>query len=71
MKRTKKVGFAERNYNMKSKKPYEKPCAEQISFHIGEGLMTEVDIDGDLSFSTGGGGLPIPVEESQHPYQLD
>lgn len=56
---------------MKSKKPYEKPCAEQISFHIGEGLMTEVDIDGDLSFSTGGGGLPIPVEESQHPYQLD
>ena len=56
---------------MKTKKSYEKPCAERISFHIDEGLMTSVDIDGDLSFGTGGGDLPIPVEESQHPYQLD
>lgn len=56
---------------MKSKKPYKKPCAEWISFHIEESLMAEVDIGGDLSFSTGGGDLPIPVEESQHPYQLD
>lgn len=56
---------------MKSKKSYEKPCAERISFHIGEGLMASVDIDSGLSWSTGGGDLPIPVEESQHPYQLD
>lgn len=58
---------------MKSKKSYEKPCAERISFHIGEGLMASVDIDGDLSFSTGGGDLPWLGEETNnsHPYQLD
>ena len=58
---------------MKTKKSYEKPCAERISFHIDEGLMTEVDINGDLSYSTGGGDLPWLSKETNnsHPYQLD
>lgn len=56
---------------MKTKKSYEKPCAEQISFHVGESLMTSVDLGGGLSGSGHSGDLPILPEESQHPYQLD
>lgn len=63
----------ERDQVMKHKKLYEKPHAECLSFRPEEDLMTNFDLDDQMSTVTGGGDAPWLQNEGNeaHPYQLD